>query len=106
MEFPKTLKILNKSLIIAVIFVILSFVIPLVPCKTSQTASAIYNLSLCKLPNPFVLPSEISQKFWMNFSEPLAGLIIQFLVVFIIFTIIFLAIRRNAAKILDFTHKK
>lgn len=108
METPKTLKVLNKSLIIAVAVIILSFILPIVPCKTAPVvADPTYTWSMCKLPNPF---SEqllgVSQKFWANSTEPLAGLIIQFLVVFIIVTIIFMLVRRKAAKVLDLTHKR
>jgi hypothetical protein len=79
METPKTLKALNKSLIIAVAVVILSFILPIVPCKTAPVvANPTYTWSMCKLPNPFGEQLlGVSQKFWTNSTEPLAGLIIQ-----------------------------
>ena len=107
MTTPRILRVLNKSLIIATIVSVLSFVIPIVPCKTSPViAKPIYKWSMCKLPNPLgeqILG--ISKNFYGISTEPLTGLIIQFLIVFIIFTIIFILFRRKAAKILDLTRK-
>ena len=107
MAVPKILRVLNKSVIIAIIVSVLSFVIPIVPCKTSPViAEPIYTWSICKLPNPFTNPIiGISQKFYGISTEPLAGLVLQFLIVLIIFTIIFMLFRRKAAKVLDLTRK-
>jgi hypothetical protein len=108
MESKKILRILNKSLIIAVAISILSFIFPIIPCKTAAVvATPTYAWSMCKLPNPFKESLVgLSTKFWASSTEPLTGLIIQFLVSFIIFTIVFMLIRKKAAKILDLTHKK
>ncbi len=107
METPRILKVLNKSLIIAVAISILSFVFPIVPCKVAQVvATPVYTWSMCKLPNPFNPLVGISQKFWVSSTEPLAGLVLQFLIVFILFTIIFILIRRKAAKVLDLTKRR
>lgn len=102
------LRILNKSLIIAVAISILSFIFPLIPCKTTLgVAPPTYTWGMCKLPNPFKESLVgLSTKFWASSTEPLAGLIIQFLGSFIIFAILFMLIRKKAAKILDLTHKK
>jgi len=104
---PKILQTLNKSLIIAFIVVVLSFFIPIVPCtKSPVIAEPKYSLGICKLPNPFGEQIVgISQKFYGISTEPLTGLIIQFLIVFTIFTIFFMLFRRKAAKILDLTRK-
>lgn len=101
------LRILNKSLIIAVAVSILSFIFPIVPCKTAPViAQPVYSWSMCKLPNPFNPLIGVSQKFWASSTEPLGGLILQFLIVFILSAIIFVLLRRKAAKILDLTHRR
>lgn len=108
MQTSKTLRILNKSLIIAVAITLLSFILPIVPCKTSPVIEApAYAWGLCKLPNPFGEQLlGVSTKYWAGSTEPLSGLIIQFLISFVIFTIIFMLVRKKAAKILDLTHKR
>jgi len=108
MVTSKTLRILNKSLIITIIVVILSFILPLVPCKTSPVIAELkYEWGICRLPNPFGEPIVgISQQFYGANTEPLAGLIIQFLITFIIIIVIFMLFRKKAAKVLDLTSKK
>lgn len=108
METPRILKVLNKSLIIAVAVLILSFILPIVPCKVAPVvATPVYAWSMCKLPNPFGQQLlGISTKFWASSTEPLTGLVLQFLIVFILFTIIFMLLRRKVAKVLDLTHKR
>jgi len=108
MATPKILRVLNKSLIITVIVTALSFIFPLVPCKTSPViAEPIYEWGICKLPNPFGQPIiGISQKFYGTSAEPLTGLAIHFIIIFAIVTLIFLLIRRKAGKVLDLTKKK
>lgn len=103
----RIIRVLNKSLIIAFIVCILSFIFKIVPCtKSPVIAEPQYNLGICKLPNPFGEQIVgISQKFYGISTEPLTGLIIQFLIVFIIFTIIFMLFRRKAVKVLDLTRK-
>ena len=104
---PKILQTLNKSLIIAFIITVISFLLPIVPCtKSPVIAEPKYSLGICKLPNPFGEQIVgISQKFYGISAEPLAGLLIQFLIVFIIFIILFLLFRRKTTKILDLTKK-
>jgi len=104
---PKILQTLNKSLIIALIVVAISFLIPIVPCtKSLVIAEPKYSLGMCKLPNLFgEQVVGISQKFHGISTEPLTGLVIQFLIVFIIFTIIFILFRKKSVKILDLTKK-
>jgi len=108
METMRTLRILNKSLIIAVAISIISFIFPIIPCKTSPViATPIYAWSMCKLPNPFGEQlSGLLTKYWAGSTQPLTGLVMQFLVSFVIFTIIFMLIRKKAAKVLDLTHKR
>ena len=108
MEPLKILNILNKSLIIAVAISILSFVFPLLPCKTAlEGVTPTYAWDMCKLPNPFKESlGSLPTKFWAGSTEPLAGLIIQFLGSFILFAIIFILIRKKTTRILDLTHKK
>lgn len=108
METPKILRVLNKSLIIAVAISILSFIIPIVPCKTAPVvATPVYAWSMCKLPNPFTQQLVgISTKYWAISTEALLGLVIQFLIILVLFTAIFMLLRRKAAKVLDLTRKR
>jgi len=101
-------KILNKGLIAGLAVSALSFVLKIVPCTTSPViAEPIYSWSSCKLPNPFGANLVgISQRFYGAFTDPMAGLIIQFIVAFAIFTIIFTFFHnRKKKKILDLTGK-
>jgi len=47
----------------------------------------------------------ISTKYYGINPQPIAGLIVQFLAVFIIYVAIFLGIRKKAGKVLDLTKK-
>ena len=107
METPRILRVLNKSLIIAVAVSILSFIFPIIPCKTAPVvAEPVYAWSLCKLPNPFGEQLiGLSIKYWATAASPLSGLVLEFLIVFVLFTIIFLLFRRKAAKVLDLTRR-
>ncbi len=101
-------KILNKGLITGLAVSALSFVLKIVPCTTSPVIAELkYSWSSCKLPNPFVEHIVgISQKFYGAFTDPMAGLIIQFIVAFAIFTTIFTFFhKRRIKKILDLTGK-
>lgn len=101
-------KILNKGLIAGLAVSALSFVLKMVPCTTSPVIAELkYSWSSCKLPNPFGEQLVgISQKFYGAFTDPMAGLIIQFIVAFAIFTIIFIFFHnRKKKKILDLTGK-
>ena len=108
METPRILKVLNKSLIVAVAISILSFIFPIVPCKIAPVVAApVYAWSMCKLPNPFGQQLlGISTKYFGSSTEALTGLVIQFLIIFVLFTILFLLLRRKAAKVLDLTRKR
>lgn len=105
MKEPKILKVLNTSLIIASILVLISFLIPIVPCKTaSLSADITYSWGVCKIQNPFVDQiTGTSQKFYGAYTEPLAGFIIQFGVLFIISTLIFLGSKKKHKQVLDLT---
>ncbi|MDD5191756.1 MAG: hypothetical protein PHH54_05300 [Candidatus Nanoarchaeia archaeon] len=108
METPRILKVLNKSLIIAVAIAILSFIFPIVPCKIAPVvATPVYAWSMCKLPNPFAQQLVgVSTKYWAISTEALSGLVIQFLIILVLFTIIFMLFRRKSAKVLDLTRKR
>lgn len=101
-------KILNKGLIAGLAVSALSFFLKIVPCTSSPViAEPTYSWSSCKLPNPFVEDIVgISQRFYGAFTDPMAGLIIQFVVAFAIFTVIFTFFHnRKQKKVLDLTGK-
>ena len=101
-------KILNKGLISGLVISALSFVLKMVPCTTSPViAEPKYSWSFCKLPNPFGENLVgLSQRFYGSFTDPMAGLIIQFIVAFAIFTILFTFFhRRKKKRVLDLTGK-
>jgi len=104
---PKILGILNKGLISSVIVSAFSFFIPLVPCTTSPVIEVPdYKFSMCKLPNPFTESLlGISQKFYGAFTEPLAGLVLQFILILIIILVILSLFNKKSGKILDLTQK-
>tara|TARA_Y100000310_G_C20607682_1_gene776370 strand:+ start:209 stop:541 length:333 start_codon:yes stop_codon:yes gene_type:complete len=104
---PKITKLFTRATITGVIVVALSFILPIVPCtKKATLAEALYKPGLCKLPNPFTEQIVgISTRYYGINPNPLAGLIFQFIVAFIIFTLIFMGIRRKAGKVLDLTKK-
>ncbi|MEK7203162.1 MAG: hypothetical protein AAB653_02490 [Patescibacteria group bacterium] len=107
METPRILRVLNKSLIIAVAVSILSFIFPIIPCKTAPViATPVYSWSMCKLPNPFgdQIAGSLT-KYWTISTNSLTGLVLEFLIVFVLFTIIFMLFRRKAAKVLDLTRR-
>jgi hypothetical protein len=108
METPKILRIFNKSIIVAVALSALSFVLPILPCKTSPVvAEPAYSWAMCKLPNPFGEQLVgMSTKYFAVYTSSLAGLVAEFLIIFIIFSIIFLLLRRKAAKVLDLTRRQ
>jgi|TARA_B100001971_G_C17736165_1_gene308416 hypothetical protein len=108
MANPRIVRVLNKSLIIAIAITIISFIIPLVPCQTAAVvAEPVYEWGLCRLPNPFTQELVgISTEYYGSNTNPLAGFIIHFLVVYAIITTILLLIRKKAGKILDLTNKK
>ena len=104
----ETQKILNKGLIAGLVVSVLSFFLKIVPCTSSPViAEPIYSWGSCKLPNPFVENIiGISQRFYGSFTNPLAGIIIQFAIAFAIFTIIFIFFHnRKKKKVLDLTGK-
>jgi len=101
-------KILSKGLLAGMIVVILSFLLPLVPCtKAAVVATPEYKLGMCKFMNPFGEPIVgLSQKFYGAYTDPMAGLIIQFIVGFAIFAVLFLFLhKKRKKKIIDLTNK-
>ena len=104
---PNITKLFTRATIIAVIVVALSFFLPIVPCtKSTVIAEPIYKLGICKLPNPFIEQVVgISTRYYGINTQPIAGLILQFIAAFVIFTLIFLGARKKAGKVLDLTKK-
>ena len=104
---PKIIKVLNKALIIAIVITILSFIFPIVPCKTAPViAEPVYVWSMCKLPNPIGEQLlGLSTKYYATTTDSLTGFLIHFIIIFAIITIIFILIRKKAGKVLDLTHK-
>lgn len=99
-------KILNKGLIAGLAVSALSFVLKIVPCTTSPVIAELkYSWSSCKLPNPFGEQIVgLSQKFYGAFTDPMAGLIIQFIIAFAVFVTIFTLFHKiKNKKILDLT---
>ena|SRR3989344_4630508 len=107
MALPSIFRILNKGLIAGVLVSISSFFFNIVPCMQSLVVvEPKYEWALCKFPNPFTKPIlGISQKFYNLFTEPLSGLVLQFAISSILFTLIFMLFRRKARKVLDLSHK-
>ena len=99
MKTPKILRILNKGAIAGLVVTTLSFFIPLVPCKGEA------GFSMCLLPNPFVSMSETLTQYYSYSNNPLTGAVLQFLIPAIIFTGIFMLLRKKAGNVLDLTNK-
>ena len=108
MKNSKILRVLNKALIITIAIIIISFIIPIVPCQTSAViAEPVYEWGLCRLPNPLTNPVlGISTEYYGSTTDSLAGFLIHFIVIYAIITIILIAVRKKAGKILDLTDKK
>lgn len=107
MAVPKILQVLNKSVIAGVIVSALSFVFPIVPCtKSAVIAEPVYKLGACSLPNPF---SEslvgVSTRFYGLNTEPLTGLVLQFLIITLLLTLLFTLFGKKNKKFLDLTKK-
>jgi hypothetical protein len=104
---PNITKLFTRATIIAVIVIALSFILPIVPCtKTTSLAEAPFKPGICRLPNPFLEATpEFQIRYYGTNAQPIAGLIFQFIAAFIIFTLIFLGIRKKAVKVLDLTKK-
>jgi hypothetical protein len=110
-KISETAKIMNKGFIFALIVSTLSFFINIVPCTTSLRD--FFNDGFCKIPNPFQdLSQPLSQnKFYFISSNPLTGLVMQFLVSAILFIAIYLYLKRKSfgkkkPKVVDFTKKR
>jgi len=110
MKARRSLKILNISLILALVVSALSFAFPIVPCtKAAVIANPTYSLGFCKLPNPFTEPIlGISQKYYGLSTEISAGLVAQFLIVFALTILILIIVKRRSDNFMDlsFTGKK
>ncbi len=109
-QISETAKLLNKGFIFALIVSALSFFINIVPCNT--TLGSFISNGFCKLPNPFQdLPSPLPEnKFYLISTNPLTGLVMQFLFSAIAFLAIYYYIKRKSfgkrkSKVVDFTKK-
>jgi len=101
------MKILNKSAIVGLAVTAISFIVPFVPCtKSPVIAEPKYAFSMCRLPNPFTEPLVgVSTKYYSIFTDSLAGAVLQFIIPTLIFTLIFVAFRKKAEKVLDLSKK-
>jgi len=104
----RLIKTFNKAVIAAVVVSAISFFAKIVPCsKAPVVAEPEYTFSLCKLPNPFGEQLVgISEKFYTLTTNPLAGLILQFLAVFVVVMILLSIFKRKQRKIVDLTKKQ
>ncbi|MBT3691394.1 hypothetical protein HOD75_00080 [archaeon] len=108
MNQTKILKILNKGLIAGVLASALSFIVPIIPCtKAPVIANPEYKFAFCKLANPFQEQIVgVSTKYFSQFTEPLAGLILEFFLFFALVSIILAFFKKSKGKVLDLTEKK
>lgn len=108
MALPKIFKILNIGLIAGIVVALASFLIPIVPCtKSPIITKPVYEWGLCKLPNPFKeLLLGLSQKYFNLSTEPLAGFLLQMLIIIIIAAAIFSIYRKKIDRgVIDLTKK-
>ena len=103
----KLIKIFNKAIIAAVVVSAISFFANIVPCtKAPVVAEPEYAFGFCRLPNPFGEQLVgISEKFYTLTPNPLAGLVLQFLAIFVIAVILLSLFKRKQRKIMDLTKK-
>jgi hypothetical protein len=109
-QISETAKLLNKGFIFALIVSTLSFFINIVPCNT--TFGGFLTNGFCKLPNPFQdLPKILPEsKFYLISTNPLTGLVMQFLFSAIAFLVVYYYLKRKSfgkrkPKVVDFTKK-
>ncbi len=104
MTKPKIIKILNIGLVTAVLVSALSFFIKLVPCKFNT--AKVTGFGLCKLPSIFENIPELSNNYYGISNNPLAGLVLQFVLAIIIIVVVLSLFKRKTSKILDLTNKR
>lgn len=108
-QLKEILRISNKAVIFAILIVIISFFLSIVPCPV--TMGSFVTNGFCKLPSPFkTLPEATANFYWIS-DNPLTGLVMQFLVVSIGYLIIYIIIKRKSlgkkkSKIIDLTKKE
>lgn len=95
----RIVKTINKGIMIGVIIVALSFLISLVPCIKEA------GFGVCKLPNPFGNILTLNDKYYGISNNPLTGLILQFLIPFVLVILILLGSKKKGEKVVDFTKK-
>jgi hypothetical protein len=100
MNQRKILKYANIGMIIGILVATLSFLISLVPCKKEA------GIGVCQLPNPFSELSTLTQKYYFISTNPMTGLILQFLIPLAIALLIALAGKKQKKeKLVDYTKK-
>lgn len=89
---------------VALLATALSFVIELVPCKTTNAAS------FCKLPNPFSNISGLENQYYYISNNPISGFLLQLIISGIVFLLILgLFIKLNKSgptKVIDLTKRR
>lgn len=93
MAKPKIIRVLNIGLLIAVVVSALSFLIKIVPCRFTTTEAT--GFGLCRLPSIFSNISELSHNYYGISNNPLTGLVFQFIIIFIIVSVVFYLFRRR-----------
>ena len=76
-------QLFTRATMVGLIATALSFFIPIVPCtKSPVIAEPVYKLGFCKLPNPFAEQIlGVSTKYYGINLDPLAGAILQFILI-------------------------
>lgn len=95
----KILKVINKGIILGLVVTILSFLISLVPCIKEA------GFGVCRLPSPFSDLTILTQKYYGISNNPLTGLILQFLIPFILVVLILSQSKKKSERIIDYTKK-
>jgi len=102
MNQQKLLKRANLGMIIGILVATLSFLISLVPCKKEA------GIGVCTLPNPFSDLPALTQKYYFISNNPMAGLILQFLIpliIVIVITVWFGSKNNKKERLVDYTKK-
>jgi hypothetical protein len=92
MEKPKMLKVLNRGAMTGLVVTLLSFIIPLVPCKGES------GFTTCLLPNPFKNMPEVVSNYYGYSNNPLTGAALQFIIPAGIFILIFMVFKKKKSK--------
>lgn len=101
MNSQKILKSANLGILIGLLVVTISFLISIVPCKKEA------GIGVCQLPNPFSDLSSLTDKYYFISNNPMAGLLLQFLISLIIVLLITLIGKKTIKheRVVDYTRK-